>query len=501
MQNRLRQLTIQRVLLVTLFTLIFVIATRVPVDTDTWWHLRSGETTLESGMIRSDPFSHTMQGERWINHSWAAQIVMVGAYELAGDVGLALYTAILATIGLAFIYPILTGNAYLRAFVLILAAITASVFWSARPQMISFAFSGLTLYLLYRHKHGDRLRERVPPAWLLPPLMLVWGNMHAGFSIGFIFLGGVLAGEIIALVLGQVKDRASSRQTIRTFILVGLLSVAALVVNPYGLDMLRVPFETVSIGALRQYIQEWQSPDFQQTQTWPFIFMLIALIGSYGVIRQRIQATDFVLAAGTLFMALLYGRNIAVFAVAAAPALSLGLDALLRENRLDFTPRKSVSPQQGRLNAALISLILFAAIANAASVLNADTVAKFQRRTLPVEAADFIAETQPPGPMFNSYNWGGYLLWALPDYPVYVDGRTDLYRSDFLLRWLDTALGLGQWQNVLEEDGINLVIIEQRSGLDWRLRDAPDWTRVYPPAASDDNRVVIYLRDTPLANP
>ncbi|MFW5691255.1 MAG: hypothetical protein ACOCXZ_02030, partial [Chloroflexota bacterium] len=139
------------------------------------------------------------------------------------------------------------------------------------------------------------------------------------------------------------------------------------------------------------------------------------------------------------------------------------------------------------------------------SVLNPATIDRFQRRTLPVDAAAYIAANQPPGPMFNSYNYGGYLMWALPEYPVYVDGRTDLYRSDFLVRWLETIQGLGGWQGVLDADGINLVVIEEGSGLDVNLSETPGWTRVYPqepaeaetePAADDDGLpVVIYTRD------
>lgn len=494
MDQALRKLTIQRVLVVTLFALLFVIATRVPVDTDTWWHLRSGEYTLNEGMIYQDPFSHTRLGEDWTNHSWGAQIVMHLSYEVAGDLGLAVYTAALAVIGLGFLYPILKGNAYLRAFVLMLIGITASVFWSARPQMVSFAFSGLTLYLLFKRKQG------VDWLWFFPLMMLLWGNMHAGFSIGFIFLAGVTAGEVAGNVLHPERADAIDWRGVRKLIIVGVLSVAALVVNPYGLAMLRVPFETVSIGALRQFIQEWQSPNFQEAQTWPFIFMVIAILGLNGATKRAMDWAAFVLAAGTFIMALFYGRNIAVFAVAAAPALAAGADALLKERGWDLQPRTSVTRRQARLNALLVGLVLIGVMGNTASVLNPETVDQFQRENLPVDAADFITEAQPPGPMFNSYNWGGYLMWALPGYPVYVDGRTDLYRSDFLMRWLDAALGRDGWRETLDDDGINLVVVERGSGLANRLRDEPDWSQAYPTPDVDDDKVVIYVRSEPLSD-
>ncbi len=68
-----------------LFILLFVMAVRVPTDTDTWWHIRSGEYIVENREIpKTDPFSHTRYGEDWIDHSWGSQIVIYGVYDLFG---------------------------------------------------------------------------------------------------------------------------------------------------------------------------------------------------------------------------------------------------------------------------------------------------------------------------------------------------------------------------------------------------------------------------------
>src|SRR5437764_12157636 len=104
---------------IILFALIFALAARVPVDTDTWWHIRSGEYTLMHGMIYADPFSFTKFGTPWINHSWGSQIVLYGAWKLGGAFGLSMFVAALATAGMFFIYKLCEGGAYLRAFVLI----------------------------------------------------------------------------------------------------------------------------------------------------------------------------------------------------------------------------------------------------------------------------------------------------------------------------------------------------------------------------------------------
>lgn len=485
-----RQLTIQRVMLVIIFAMLFSLATRIPIDTDTWWHLRSGEHTLTEGMIYEDPFSHTKLGETWINHSWGSQIVMFGVWELLGNVGLALYVSVLATAGMGMLYMMSEGSVYLRSFALILGASTAAVFWSPRPQMMSFFFSTVLLYILFLYK-----RKKVDRLWFIPPLMLLWGNMHAGFSIAYILIGGVVAGEIMGNLFTRDNENLILVKGIRKLIVVSLVSVAALVVNPYGFRMLLVPFETVSIGALREFIQEWNSPNFQQRQTWPFVFLIVAIIGAAGASRKRLDWTDFILVSGTMFMGLLAGRNIAVFAVTATPVLTYHLNDILQERGWVVKPVRRMSLVQGWLNLVIVVVVLIGVLFSIVAVLTPETVDTAQRQFLPVQVAEYIEAEQPPGPIFNSYNWGGYLMFAVPDYPVYVDGRTDLYKNEFLLRYLQTVLAIDDWRDVLDEDGINMVVIESNSALARRLAEEADWRQVYPNDEYEDEKAVIYVRN------
>jgi hypothetical protein len=109
--------------------------------------------------------------------------------------------------------------------------------------------------------------------------------------------------------------------------------------------------------------------------------------------------------------------------------------------------------------------------------------------------AEFIEDNRPPGPMFNSYNWGGYLMFALPEYPVYVDGRTDLYGDEFLSRYLDAALAGEGWRDILDEDGINFAVIETGSPLAVNLAEEPGWVQIYPDEThAEDDRAVIFAR-------
>lgn len=482
-----RQLTIERAAAVILFALLFALAARIPTDTDTWWHIRSGEYTLSNGMIHADPFSFTKAGQPWVNHSWGAQILLYGVWQAAGNAGLAVYTAALATGGMWFVYKMSPGSVYLRAFVLVIGAAAAAVFWSPRPQMLSFLLSAAALYLLHLYK-----RRGIDRLWLLPVMVGLWGNLHAGFSIAFIFLGGFTAGEALNNLFRPTAEHIIPWRGVRKLALVTAVSAAALVVNPYGLHMLAVPFQTISIGALQNFIQEWNSPNFHDRSTWPFIFLLLGLLGAAGGSRKRLDWTDFLLVSGTAFMGLLAGRNIAVFAVAATPVLADHLDALLSERGWVIQPARRVTPRMGVLNAALAALIVLGAAAKVLLVLDADTVREAQETYLPVKVVEYLRDEDPTGPMFNSYNWGGYLMFMLPDEPVFVDGRTDLYGDEFLTNtYLRTATGGDGWRETLDRYGVRLVVVEAGSGLARQLRVEPGWSLDY-----EDAMAAVFTRET-----
>jgi len=491
-----RSLTIERLTTAILFLLLFAMAVRVPLDTDTWWHLRTGEQIVETGRVpQEDSFSHTRAGKPWVDHSWGAQVILYGIYRMSGgggvigdggSVGLALYTAALATAGMAVVYRMCEGTAYLRAFVVVLGAAAAAVFWSPRPQMFSFFFTALTLYLLHLYK-----REETDRLWLLPPLMMLWANLHGGFAIGFIIMFGVIVGESLGALLDPHDSRAIGWAGVRRLVIVTVASILAVAINPYGVRMIAVPFQTIGIGALQDFIQEWTSPDFHQPQVWPFAVLLVGLLAAAGVSERRIDWSSLALASGTALMALMAGRNIAVFALVATPVLSRHVNDWLSVHGWQIRPLRRVSRVQLAVNWLLLVVVLLGALAKIAFALNPDTVREAQREAFPVELAQHLQDTLPTGKLFNSYNWGGYLLFAAPDVPVYVDGRTDLYNDAFLRRYLSISFAQAGWDTALDEQDIEFVAVETTSALAQVLRERPaQWHETL----LDDGRSALFER-------
>jgi hypothetical protein len=481
-RSRLAWLTPARLVVAVAFLGIFAMAARPSVDTDTWWHLRAGAWMVEHRQVLThDAFSTTRAGQPWLNHSWLAQIPLYLLWQAAGYAGLNLFTALVVVGAFALVYAQCAGSAYLKAFTLVLAAAASAVYWSARPQLVSFGLASVFAYVLgaYRWQGRNRL-------WLLPPLMLLWVNLHGGFALGFLLLLITLAGQAASRLLGPAGPGVLPARGLAALGLAALACAAVVWVNPYGLALYLYPLRTVSIGVLQDFIQEWQSPNFHVPGMQIFIALWLATFAAVGLSGRRLDLTDLALLGGFTYLALLAARNIPIVALLAPPIITRHAAAALEAARERFPglaraldpPR--AGPGRPALNWALLGLVVLAAGLKAADAASPLTNERFLAPRLPLAAAGFIERARPPGPMFNAYNWGGYLTWRLyPDYPVFVDGRTDLFDDALLREYLSTALGQPGYAAVLDRYGINLVVVEARSLLaDHLARDA-GWQRLY----------------------
>ncbi len=487
-------LTTRRLAVAILFTGLFAMATRVAVDSDTFWHLRAGTWMIEnSRLLNFDVFSHTRFNQPWINHSWLSEIVLAGIYRVSGYGGLNLLIAAAVWLTFLFVYRSGEGGSYLKAFALVLAATVSAVYWSARPQIFSMLLTAVFGYLLIRYRSGGPNR-----LWLLPVLMVLWVNLHGGFAIGFILLVVTFVGEALNWIMSVASSTPDSSARDRALWLAatGLLCAVAVCVNPYGPQMLAYPFRTVSIGALQDYIQEWQSPDFHNREAQVFIGLWLATFAAAGFSRKRISLIDFLLFSVFTGLALLAARNIAVFAVVVAPILMTQANAAIAELQERWPPLKltETAPVVRRptliLNWALLILVAVATVIKISVPLLPKTVNDAFAASYPVGAAAYLKTHPAEGRLFNSYNFGGYLTWALyPDTRVYVDGRTDLYDDEFLNEYLAVYLGGPEWRVAFERYDIGVALVEANAPIARTLLMQPDWAVRY-----QDSRSVVIVK-------
>ncbi len=482
-------LPLTRVLSVLVFVAIFTMAVRMPADTDTWWHLASGRYIVEQRTIPlCDPFSHTRQGAPWIDHGWLAQLFWYALYYLGSWPLLALGVAVLVTLTWWLVWKQCAGNTYVRAIVVIWSAITSSVIWAARPQLVSFLLAALVSYLLQRYKRGN---GRLLP-WM-PLVVLAWANVHGGYAIAFILMGCYLVGEMLNRLTAHNEDAIFSPRQLGHLVLVMLFSFGVVVLNPYTWHMWLYPFRTVGIEVLRESIQEWQSPDFHQVWQQPFLLLLVGILLALGRAGRRADFSDLTLLGVWSVAALLAGRNMALFALISAPIVtryaSLALERQLEDWRTlphmqrllsAFVRPVTSGKLQTVLHGAFLGLVVLAAALKISLALQPTALQKAMRESLPVDAVSALRAQRPPGALFNSYNWGGYLIFTLwPDYLVFVDGRTDLYDDELLRQYLAIYSATDTWQEQLARYGIRVVLVETDSVLARFLRLDPSWREVF----------------------
>jgi hypothetical protein len=132
---------------------------------------------------------------------------------------------------------------------------------------------------------------------------------------------------------------------------------------------------------------------------------------------------------------------------------------------------------------------MFAAVAiNFLRLMPENANQQIYEQQVPVAAVEFLQSELPPGKLLNSYNWGGYLIWALPEYPVFVDGRTDLYSDEVIDEWLGIVQAEEGWQELLEKYGIQVILIEPYWPL-VKVLEFERWERRY-----QDDHAVIFVR-------
>ncbi|MGH9903912.1 MAG: hypothetical protein ACRD68_19045, partial [Pyrinomonadaceae bacterium] len=318
-----------------------------------------------------------------------------------------------------------------------------------KPQMFSFLLASVFIAVLGDYsRDGDRRA-----VWWLVPLMALWVNLHGGFALGLALVMLTLAGIVLDGLMRGQRWRTLPWHSLRRLGAVGVACALAVSLNPNGARMYAYPFETLTSGAMMAFIQEWFSPNFHQLMFLPLAVLIFATFAVMAVSKERVRLSDLLLLSATGYLALKSGRNIPFFALVAMPLLSEHAWHWLTDRSwgrwLIVPERREVGSNavlQVVLNVALLLVMPVAVCVGKVSRVIASQPAA-EARVNPTAAVDFIMARRPPGPLYNDYTWGGYLIWRLyPEYRVYIDGRADVYGDAFIGEFLTTHNGRKNWR-------------------------------------------------------
>ncbi len=447
-------------------------------DPDFWWHLRNGNTLLATGrLIRLNPYAFISVNHHWVLQEWLSEVWMAAAVAAGGRpavvlgywlVTLAMLLAIWARARvIAPVSGLTVGVA------LFFAAFTAYPILGPRSQVETYCLLAVTLLLVEL-----QLRRGGLVAFWLGPVFLLWTDLEAGFIIGLIFLGAILAAEAASAAFGR-RTRAEV-QSLARLGGASACALAACLINPNGPAIVPYPFQTQFSSAQQAFILEWSSPDFHNPLLVALLLFILSL--AYLVVRRRgLPLRDLAVLGLALLVTLQSVRNLVILVVAATPWWMVLADQVRRQLAQRWRLRlRPIQPLPVAVVEAVCLLGLMGwlgwQVTTQSSVALASTT---YTSPFPVCAAAWLK----PGPggldIFNVYGDGGFLAYELPRDKVYIFGDAALMGSNALRRYASIVDLLPGWLGRLNSSPSQVVLYNRGMPFSLALEREPSWTLVY----------------------
>jgi len=478
-----------RLLFFLTLLMVFFMSARAPVDSDMYWALRVGKEIVEQrAFIHTDPITYTHTGNNWVSHSWLFDVWLYGMYAWLQYHGLVLLVALLATLMMGLLWLQLSGPAVYRTLAVVFTSLIAAPTWTPRPQMVTMLLLCLVILLLLLY----RKRQKCAILFALPPVMILWANLHGGYVLGLGVIGIMVAGELLDRLLLNTTQNSMGWLQWRDLVITLAVCTLATLVTPYGFGTWEISVSTFGMR-VNAIISEWQSPDFNNPAMLPFLLSLIAMVVLLAVAGKKLRGWEVLTLAAFVYFALSARRQVGVYAIAVMPIMARTGWTWLRawggnlritlanhnQKWQAFFDRITVpasSKENKAVNLLIIGLCALVCWGKLVYVSMPPLIEQQLNPTVfPVEAVEMLQETPPAGNLFNEYDWGGYLSWFAPQIPVYIDARADLFGDDFIFHWLDVANANADWEEEFARWSITAVLIKPERALVRELRGNEGW--------------------------
>jgi hypothetical protein len=493
------------VVLLALVVTLFVGSLCVNPSTanDLFWQLRTGREIVNSHHFpHHDTYSWTRYGTPWVVHEWLTFVLFWGAFHLAGFTGIWLLTVLLAITAFLIFFMVTlreTNGAPLTAFLLTLfVSIVCAPFFQPRPQLFTYLFIIVIVCLVLSERRNP---ERKNMLWGLVPLFALWANLHAGVLIGIGILFAFGVGDLIQAYVERTDEaeRARLLKNAKYLCVVGVTGIGATLINPYSWHIYQNFHATISNSTAMNIVQEWTPLDFHG----PFgqLFEGFAAITLFALVcsKEKKDVAEILLVVALTHEALTANRNVPLFGIIIglliARHLQSSISSLLGMGENKGQPEQVTlfgpTPSIGMVAIVGVAIALFGCVRadgilkdNASpkgSLLVRCASASVSLRSFPDAACRFIrAEHFPISTRFyNIYADGGYLIWALPEHRVFIDGRADVYFGDILEQFHQMGALPYNWRTILGRHKCDAVLTSSSEAQARLFLCAPDWALVY----------------------
>ncbi len=454
---------------------------------DIWWHLATGRWIwTHKGIPFQDVFSYTQKGHPWIDFTWGFQTLIYPIYKWGHFAGLILFKTLVLALAFFFLYKCLrlaTENSLFIWPLIFFVLLVSYPRFMVRPHIFSFLFVSLFLYGLNCYLQSL--------SWTyflgLCLVFLLWVNLHGSFLIGLYISGAYLVGELVSRYKWQVKDILKSPLMQRLSLLCIVLALLTFV-NPYGVKLLKFTLfsHTGEGGEATKYIAEWYHFPFKEIFLFKFnhalffklLFWMVILSLIWG--RKPIVIRDTLITGLLAFLTFKHARFMGLFAFTIAPIIAQWWPSFKGENLL-YT---------GLLTLAFVFLMKMI-ILN--PYFKKELGFGMAKESYPVQTTAFLKRYTLKGRLFNTYGFGGYLIWHLyPQYKVFIDGRTPtIYPPEFYWQYrVAESVCLKAFKRLAERYKIKIVLTKGKE-FAHLLKKEPDWTLI----GFDDRSYLLVQKD------
>ncbi|MGB9071271.1 MAG: hypothetical protein WCC22_01250 [Terriglobales bacterium] len=475
--------------LVTLAALLAVVGWRsfqlkfCVLDLDIWWHLKVGDWIVQHLSVpHTGILSRTAANRPWVTYSWGYEVMLSRAYAWFGLLGIGVFGTLL-TIAIAFaVYWMarrLSGRFWVSC---LLAAATCSAFLfdlMPRPVFLSIVLFTVTLTLILNAQRSGQVQT----LYWLPLVFLCWANLHIQFIYGLFLVGLMLGVNLVqrgAARLGmETGFLAPSTLPARALAAVFGACVIVTLIGPNSYHLYGVIASYSRAKVAYSAIIELQPLSFRVSSN--YVELLLAGAAFYAVgWQKRIDLFKLALLVVGSVVAFRTMRDSWFLCIPAAACLA---DTPVEGSEQDLP--ETTFELAGVFAMAALAMLLFAR----------DT--EFTTRgldraitgTFPVKAVNFLRRNPQPGPLYNTFDWGGFLMWYMPQYAVAIDGRNDLYGDELDERFFRTQGGDLSYKTdpSLNESGV--ILLRKTDGLVYSLNLDPNFRKIY-----EDELATVFVR-------
>jgi hypothetical protein len=457
---------------VVVYVAVMAVGSSLLNDADTYWHIAVGNWIEQNGLPTADPFSFTFRGQHWIAKEWLSQLLLATASNLAGWPGVVVLSAsaiavacgLLAWFLQRTLYPIAAIAGVAVAFMLVTPHALARPHVLALPVMVAWV-GGLV-------RAADEGKD---PPYPLLLLMVLWSNLHGGFTLGILLVGAAGLDAIAG------ASRETRLRTAIVWVRFGVLALLAGCATPYGPESLLVTWRILSLGPALDIISEWKAVDFGHLES-----VQVILLAGVGLALWRGVTLPWVrvlVIAGLVHLGISSVRNGEILGLLAP--LFLAAPLARQFPALRATP--ATMPRSGAVAAVVIALALVPATVALAAFGDFHPSPRITPR-----AAVLALKDAGAGPVLNDYNLGGYLVYA--GVPTFIDGRTELFGARFTVRHYRamSMKNVGDLLKLLDEYRIGATLLAPDTPANFYLDTLPNWKRVYGDAVA-----VVHVRTGP----